>query len=156
SEMMTGTKFSDLLAYYSLPVPSAFTNPKKYSGNYGFYFLADQTIWREIGKDDPAQQGLVGFFRFGWAPPDRNLADRGLYAGLGYKGLVPGRDWDTLAIAGSYLRISDGVRKAQKELNEMVVDDFAEPAPFPKRADYEGVLEISYKAQLTAWWTLQP
>jgi len=23
-------------------------------------------------------------------------------------------------------------------------------------ADYEGVIEASYRAQLTAWWTLQP
>ena len=29
-------------------------------------------------------------------------------------------------------------------------------APFPKPADYEGVIKVSYKAQMTAWWTIQP
>ena len=156
SELMTGSKLSDILAYYSLPVDSAFLNPRKHSGNYGFYFLADQTIWREVGKDDPAHQGLVGFFRAAYAPPDRNLAQLGIDGGLVYKGLIPGRDYDTLSVAGSYLEMSDDLRKAQKELNTIMTDYLGEPAPFTKLADYEVVLEMSYKAQMTAWWTVQP
>src|SRR5579859_1994357 len=31
--------------------------------NYGLYLLAEQQLYREKGKADPAQQGLVGFFR---------------------------------------------------------------------------------------------
>jgi len=156
AQQMTGMKFSDIYAFYYGSAPKAFTEPRKYSGNYGLYLLADQTLWREKGKDDPAQQGLVGFFRLGYAPPDRNLADFGADGGLVYKGLIPGRDYDTLAIAGSYLHMSDDLRKAQRELNTLAVDGLGQPAPFTKLADYEGVLEISYKAQLTAWWTLEP
>lgn len=154
SLMTTGSRLSDVLAFYSLPVPSAFLNPSSSGGNFGLYFLADQTLWREMGKEDPAQQGLVGFFRVGYAPPDRNLASLGLDGGLVYKGLIPKRDWDTIAIAGSYLEISDDLRQAQRDLNGILAG-LGQPAAFTQYADYEGVLEISYKAQMTAWWTLQ-
>jgi len=147
-------KLSDVLAFYGLPVPPEFTNPRTENGNYGLYLLADQTLWREIGKEDPAQQGLVGFFRLGWAPPEINLASFGIDGGLVYKGLIPSRDWDTFGLGLSYLQISDDIRNAQRSLNA-IVTGLGEPAPFAKIADYEGVIELSYKAQLTAWWTLQ-
>lgn len=132
-----------------------YPNPQTHSGNYGVYFLADQVLWREVGKDDPAMQGLTGFFRVAFAPPDRNPAQFGVDGGLVYKGLIPKRDWDTLALGLSYLEISDDLRRAQRDLNAIALS-VDEPAPFPKIADYEGVIELSYKAQLTAWWTLQP
>jgi porin len=119
------------------------------------YLLADQVLWREIGKEDPAMQGLVGFFRVATAPKDRNLAQFGLDGGIVYKGLVPTRDWDTFAIAGSYMEISDDLRRAQRDINATLVG-FGAPPAFAKIADYEAVIEASYKAQLTAWWTLQP
>src|SRR6185503_9231240 len=81
--------------------------PRTHSGNYGLYLLADQMLFREVEKDDPAQQGVAGFFRVGWAPEDRNLASLGIDGGLVYKGLIPTRDWDTLGVAASYLQISD-------------------------------------------------
>jgi porin len=123
-------------------------------GNYGFYLLADQMLWRETGKDDPANQGLAGFFRVATAPSDRNLAQFGIDGGLVYKGLIPSRDWDTFAIAYSYLEISDDLRNAQRDINTTVTG-FSAPAPFTAIADYEAALEISYKMQLTAWMTVQ-
>lgn len=123
--------------------------PSTHSGNYGVYFLADQVLFREVGKDDPANQGLAGFLRFGWAPEDRNLASLGIDGGLVYKGLIPTRDYDTLGIAGSYLQISDDIRSGQRLINSFM------PGAF-QVSDYEAVLEASYRAQITAWWTLQP
>jgi len=123
--------------------------------NYGAYFLAEQQLYREIGKDDPSQQGLVGFFRVAGAPPDRNLAQLGVDSGLVYKGLIPKRDWDTLSLGISYLEISDDIRRAQHDVNVLAVGGGGSP-PFAKLADYEGVIEFSYKAQMTAWWTIQP
>ena len=116
---------------------------RQHSGTYGVYFLADQQLYREQAKDDPARQGLTGFFRVAGAPADRNLTQFGIDGGLVYKGLIPGRDWDTLGLAGSYLEISDDFANAFSALG----------LPEP---DYEAVIELSYKAQLTAWWTLQP
>ena len=122
----------------------AFGGPvRQHSGTYGIYFLADQQLYQETGRDDPASQGLVGFFRVAGAPADRNLTQFGIDGGLVYKGLIPSRDWDTLGLAGSYLEMSD---------------DFADAysAVGLPRPDYEAAIELSYKAQLTAWWTLQP
>jgi porin len=117
--------------------------------NYGWYFLAEQMLYREKSKEDPAQQGMVGFFRVAGAPADRNLAQFGVDGGLVYKGLIPKRDWDTLAIAGSYLEISDDIRRAQQAANTVLPGAFVV-------SDYESVIEVSYKAQMTAWWTVQP
>lgn len=134
----------------SLPIVPLAT-PETHKGNYGAYFLAEQMLWREVGKDDPAQQGIVGFFRVAGAPSDRNLAEFGIDGGLVFKGLIPGRDYDTLGFGASYLKISDDVRKAQREINR-VFAGLIEPI---EEADYEGVIEVNYKLQLAAWWTLQ-
>ena len=134
-----------------VPSPIPLDTAKTHDGNYGLYFLAEQMLWREVGWDDPAQQGIVGFFRVATAPEDRNLAEFGIDGGLVFKGLIPGRDYDTLGIAGSYLKISDEVSRAQRQINET----FAGFAPPVVEADYEAVVEVNYKLQLAAWWTLQ-
>ncbi len=157
-DMYEGTfnAFDNFVRASGIPLPPLSPGvAKTREGNYGFYFLADQVLWREIGKEDPATQGLVGFFRVATAPEDRNLASFGIDGGLLYKGLIPTRDWDTFGIAGSYLEISDDLGDAQRDINR-TLGSFGAPAAFPRIADYEAVIEASYKAQLTAWWTLQP
>jgi len=53
-----------------------------------------------------------------------------------------------LALAASYLEFSQDIRRAQKTLNSL--------APgIVTPVDYEGVIELSYKVQATAWWTIQ-
>jgi porin len=157
-DMYQGTfnAFDNFVRVSHIPLPPLSPGlAKTHEGNYGFYFLADQVLWREIGKEDPATQGLVGFFRVATAPEDRNLASFGIDGGLLYKGLIPTRDWDTFGIAGSYLEISDDLSRAQRDINR-TLGGFGAPRAFTKLADYEAVIEASYKAQLTAWWTLQP
>ena len=152
----TFNAFDNVVSAAGIPLPPLSPRPARTrEGNYGFYFLADQTLWREGDKDDVAKQGLVGFFRVATAPSDRNLAQFGIDGGLVYKGLIPSRDWDTLGIAASYLEISDDVSRAQRDINRKLGFFGVSPA-FTKLADYETVIEASYKAQLTAWWTLQP
>lgn len=118
-------------------------------GNFGAYLLAEQQLYRERDKSDPARQGLLGFFRLLGAPADRNLTQLEVDGGLVYRGLIPSRDWDTFALAISYLEISDDIRRAQGDLNQLAPGTFVP-------ADHEAVLELSYKIQATAWWTLQP
>jgi len=125
------------------------TFPRERSGNYGGYLLAEQYLWLEQDKMDPAMQGVVSFFRVAAAPKDRNLAQFGIDGGLVFKGLIPTRDWDTLSFGASYLEISDDISRAVRDANTTFQTGFKLP-------DYEGVIEISYKAQLTAWWTVQP
>lgn len=120
---------------------------KTHDYNYGGYLLLDQTLYLEQGKEDPARQGLAGFFRLTGAPKDRNLTQFGLDGGLVYRGLIPGRDWDSIGIAASYLELSDDIADAQRTANTFV------PGLF-EVVDYEGVIELTYKAQLTAWWAM--
>ncbi len=142
------------LATLGAPGLGVFPNPQTRAGNFGLYLLADQTLWREKDADDPARQGLVGFFRVAYAPEERNLTSFGIDGGLVYKGAIPGRDWDTLGIGASYLEMSDDVTRAQSDINGILAG-FGAPPAFSALADYEGVVELSYKAQLTAWWTMQ-
>jgi len=160
-DMYAGTfnAFDNVVAAHGLPLPPVSPGPARTrTGNHGLYFLADQTLWREIGREDISKQGLVGFFRVGTAPEERNLAKLSIDGGFVYKGLVPTRDWDAFGIAASYMEISDDLRAAQRDIND-TLEAAGVPRtqlPFTKLADYEAVIEASYKAQLTAWWTLQP
>src|SRR4029077_9726910 len=117
-DMYQGTfaAFDNILVAMGGAPLGIFPNPRTHGGNYGLYLLADQVLWREIGKDDPARQGLVGFFRVATAPKDRNLAQLGIDGGLVYKGLIPGRDWDTLSLAGSYLKKIDELEQEATDI----------------------------------------
>lgn len=139
------TDVRDGVSYLVAGVP----DPREHKGNYGGYLLAEQYLWLEEGREDPAMQGAVGFFRVAAAPGDRNLTEFGIDGGIVLKGLIPGRDWDTLGLGLSYLRVSRDIARGVKDVNRDYALDFKIP-------DYEGLVELSYKAQITAWWTLQP
>lgn len=135
-------------AFYTqagLPAPAL----REHSGNYGGYLLAEQQLYREQGKTDPAKQGLVAFARILGAPSERNLAKMEADGGLVYRGLIPGREWDSIALATSYMALSDDIRRAQRDLNLVAPGTFTV-------SDAETVIELSYKFQATAWWTFQP
>lgn len=146
-------EYSDVNEGTSYAVANAFglagVLPSEHTGNYGGYLLAEQYLWLETGKADPAMQGALAFFRLSAAPEDRNLTSFGVDGGLVFKGLIPGRDWDTIGLGASYLEISNDISGAVRDVNTTYSTDFKIP-------DYEAVIELSYKAQMTAWWTLQP
>lgn len=123
--------------------------PTTHSGNYGLYATADQVVYRESDAADPAKQGLGLFARGGWSPKDRNLVEWAADGGLVYRGLIPTRDWDALGFSAAWMWMSDDIARAQRLINT-VVPGFFSPV------DHEGLLELTYKAQITAWWTLQP
>jgi porin len=122
---------------------------ENHHGNYGGYLLAEQELFLEHGKTDPARQGLLGFFRVLAAPPERNLTQLELDGGLVYRGIIPTRRWDSLAVAYSYLEFSKDIRSAQQQINQMAPGTFVP-------VDAEQLVEVSYKVQATAWWTIQP
>jgi porin len=122
--------------------------PQKHHGNYGGYLIIEHQLYLENGKADPAQQGLVGFFRALGAPSDRNLTQLELDGGLVYRGLIPTRDWDSLAVGYSHLSFSRDLQRAQQDINALAPGSFVP-------VDYENVIEVNYRAQLAAWWTLQ-
>lgn len=125
------------------------TGPTVHSGNYGIYATADQTLYRELDAQDAAKQGLGAFARAGYAPEDRNLVEWALDGGLVYRGLIPSRDYDSLGLTAAWMWMSSDLARGQRAVNAVAPGTF-------KPVDYEGVVELTYKAQLTAWWTLQP
>jgi porin len=126
------------------------SSAETHSGNYGVYATVDQSFYRELDSKVPAMQGLGAFARGGWSPKDRNLVEWALDGGVVYKGLIPTRDYDSLGLAAAWMWMSDDIARAQKDVNSTLGFPFFTPV------DYEGVVELTYKAQVTAWWTLQP
>lgn len=110
-------------------------------GNYGFYGIVDQLIYRLPGDEDKG----VGFFgRLIGSPSDRNTVDFYAEAGLTFSGLVSARPDDILGIAFAYTNISSDASGADIDAGLDVI------------RDYEALVEISYTAQLATGWTLQP
>ncbi len=130
----------------SLASPSTTGVAARHRGDYGLYAVADQMLWREPGGED---QGVNLFMRVGGAPSDRNLIDFYVDGGAAYEGLIPGRDDDLLGIGFGYARI--GADAAEFDSDTLAVSGSSGPV-----RDSESVLEFSYIAQVTGWWTVQP
>lgn len=101
----------------------------------GFYFLAEHTLHTE--QNDSAQ-GLSGFVRFGTANKDVYQADWSGSLGLRYQGLFDGRDDDTAGIAVT-------TSHASSKYRQLNASDSSET-----------VVEITYRAQLQPWLSVQP
>jgi porin len=120
----------------------AVAGPLNHAGNWGFYGVADQMIWR--GKD----QSLNLFMRGGAVPSDRNLVSFYVDGGAGFKGVIAGRADDTLTLGFAYLKISPGAAALDRDIT-------LSTPPFPIR-NHEMVFEASYAAQIAPWWVVQP
>ncbi len=115
-------------------------NPVQIHGNHGVYVFAEQTIYYE--KEDPLQN-LTLFVRLGLA--DTRINRFGFYTGGGavYKGLIPGRNTDEIGFAVAGTHNGSEYERAQARA-EIPVDDS------------EWNLEITYRAQITNSFAVQP
>lgn len=129
-----------------LAAPASSGVPRQHRGNYGIYGLVDQTVWREPGTKD---QGVRLFLRAGGAPADRNLVDFYVDGGLTWTGLIPGRPRDKLGLAAAYSGIGSAARDHDRDLRSLAGTNT------PLRS-YEALLELTYVANLTPWWSIQP
>lgn len=120
---------------------------RSHSHNLGIYAAADQWIWREDGSED---QGLAAFARAGASPGDRSFFNLVVDAGVAYSGLLPSRDEDQLTLGFVHARISGDIRRRER-LGQVVLG-----APSDAFSSHESVLELSYRAVLRPWWTVQP
>ncbi|MFD2142712.1 carbohydrate porin [Ancylobacter oerskovii] len=131
----------------SLASPLSSGVPAGETGNYAFYAVLDQSLWREPGTDG---QGLSGFARATFTPlGDRNEIDWYVDFGLAYTGLLPGRDSDVIGIGFAYAHMSGSLADLARAAN--AASGAADPIP-----DYEAVLEITYQAALAPWLSVQP
>jgi carbohydrate-selective porin OprB len=107
---------------------------EEYGGNKsGFYWQADQMLWREDGE-----QGLRMFSLVIFAPRYNNDYSFYMHGGLSYEGLVPGRPRDQLfagLAVGNYGATSadDGVQPTQTAL-----------------------MELGYRIRFSGWGFVQP
>lgn len=115
-----------------------------HAGNHGLYVVAEQLIWRESTAAAGNPQGLGAFVRGGFSPGDRSRFGWVVDAGLNYRGLLPGRDDDTVGLGLIHARASDELRRAQQA------------AGLAPQEDHETVIELAYRAQLRPWWSLEP
>jgi porin len=129
----------------SLANPASNGIPAAHGSNFGAYLVVDKMLWR---RPDTATQGLAAFLRLGYAPPDRNLFSFEVDAGLTFKGLFPNRELDVLGVGVVYGRIGYAGRL---DRDEILFSGIAGTI-----RDYEAALEITYRARIAPWWTLQP
>ncbi|WP_322045900.1 carbohydrate porin [Paraburkholderia sp. J67] len=128
----------------SLANPASTGVPQSHSGDYGFYAVADQMIWRPAA-DSPQSLGV--FARVMAAPGDRNLVDLAVNAGVSLKAPFKGRDNDVVGLAVGYAKIGSHAQG-------LASDTAALTPGYPSRSA-ETVLEATYQYQIAPWWQMQ-
>jgi porin len=117
-------------------------------GNSGAYLVLDQTLYRGGAEGSGS---VAAFVRLAASPSDRNLISTYVDGGITFKGLLlPGRPNDVLGIGLAYAQIAGSVRRL-----DQVAMLASETLGGPKRRA-EGVLEITYQAEIVPGWTIQP
>ncbi|AJY10404.1 carbohydrate porin [Burkholderia dolosa] len=129
----------------SLANPASNGIPATHGGNYGFYAVADQMVWRQ-SPDSPRSLGV--FARVMGAPGDRNVVDFAANAGVALKAPFAGRDNDTVGVAIGYAKIGSHARALDGDTGA-----YTTPGYPVRRA--ETVIEATYQYQVTPWWQLQ-
>ena len=128
----------------SLANPASNGIAQSHRGDYSFYAVADQMVWRP-GADSPQAVGV--FARIMGAPGDRNLVDLGINAGVTLKAPFKGRDNDVVGLAVGYAQIGSHTQ-------DLASDTAAYTPGYPSRSA-ETILEATYQYQVTPWWQLQ-
>jgi porin len=140
----TGRSYDQRFDSAGAPLASLASNgiARRYHSNFSVYATVDQPLSRG------PERGLTVFARAMGAPGDRNLVDLYGDAGLVYTGPF-GRSEDSVAGGFGYARISSAARGFDADMAGLTGQRY-------RVRSAEGVLEITYRMQLTPWWQLQP
>jgi len=155
--------------YYYGQQKNSFNGTSNY-GQYGFYWQADQMLFREPTAEEPpslakgpedaasgkdfkapverksklSKQGLYTFNLVSFAPKYNNLYPFYFQTGLVYEGLIPSRDEDKLMFSIAYGSYSfENIQNLQER--ERV-----------NQPNYSLVLEWDYRIQVNQWAYVQP
>ena len=109
--------------------------PHQYYGTSGGYLGAATRVYTIDGG-----RAVDVFANYGFANPDANAVNQSLSAGVTVTVLFDTRPHDRLGLAIGYLHVSQ--------------DSFF--ARFPFNATYEVPIELTYRAQIADWPTVQP
>ncbi len=112
-------------------------NQRDGSSKYGFYWQADQMVFREPSAAAPAlsEQGLRVFSLFTAAPAYNNRYPFYMQGGLVYEGLFPSRDADQLMVAVAYGKYSGETQPGRSGTT---------------------FLEAGYRVKINGWSFVQP
>jgi porin len=114
------------------------------SSTWSLYGVADRTVWQsEDGK------ALSVFLRGGVAPDSYNVVNGYVDGGVGYKGLIPGREADIATLGVAYANAGDSTVTYDK--NQRLISNTNTPI-----RDYETVVELNYTYNAAPWWSIQP
>jgi porin len=123
--------------------------PRRYSGDYSFYGVADQMLWR----DPSAQEGerTISFFARAMGTPEqnRNLVDFSMNAGFNFHEPILHRVDDTLGVEMGYAKVSNRAADLDRDMAALT------KGYYPIRSG-EAFVEATYQYQLTPWCQLQP
>lgn len=121
-----------------------------YHGNWGYYILIDQMIYRHGGPE--SKRGLTPFVALLFAPEDRNPFPFFLASGLVYEGLFASRSKDSTNLGFIYGKYSQDQRKAQEMAKKMKL-----LGPFGNiPQNFEALIELNHWFQINPWWTIVP
>jgi porin len=132
------------------PLASPASNglPTVHGGDYAFYAVADQMVYR--WKDDP-DRNINVFVRPTFTPlQDRNLVSFSLNAGVTMREPIVGRKMDAVGVSVDYARVSNSAAGFAFDT------PFFNPGVFSPPRRSETVIEATYQYQVTPWWQIQP
>jgi porin len=130
----------------SLANPNSSGEPLWLRQNNGLFMVYEQMLARAAPGSD---KGIAFFIRASVSPSDRNLINAYVDGGFLFTGFSDSRPNDRFGIAATYARISDSARALDRDMQ------FFTGAPYPIR-DFEAILEVTYAAQITPNFVLQP
>lgn len=130
----------------TLASPTGTGVPAMHRSDYGAYLVADRMVWRDESSDE---RNIGVFFRLGGDPADRNEVTLYADAGLNFKGLFADRTDDVFGLAAAVGRIGARARALDADIRRLSGLDT------PDR-DSESVVEMTYRCQVTPWWSVQP
>ncbi len=128
----------------SLADPASSGVAQSHHGNYSFYAVADQMVWR---PDPTGAKSLGVFARVMGAPGDRNLVSFAANAGVVLKAPFEGRDNDSVGLAVTYIKVGNHVTSLDR-------DQLAfSGGPYGVRTR-ETTIEATYQYQVNPWWVI--
>jgi porin len=144
-------KFADLRydsAGLPLGDPASSGIAASHRGDYAFYAVADQMIYRFA---DDANRNISLFFEPAFTPlQDRNLISYSLDGGVTMHEPFIGRQNDIAAIGFGYAQVSSGASGFDQDRA------FFNPGVYTPVRSSETFIEATYQYQATPWWQIQP
>ncbi|HAN56076.1 MAG TPA: carbohydrate porin [Betaproteobacteria bacterium] len=131
----------------SLANPGSIGAPETHRGNYAFYAVMDQLLWRN--QKDP-NRTLAVFARVMGTPlADRNLIDFSMNAGFVYHSPFAYRTYDTFGMGVGYAHVS-------KQAGALDQDTANFTNSFNPVRHSETFVEATYQYQAKPWLQVQP